>query len=1204
MGAEAPPTVPVHTGVSGEDLGTILLTLARGHPDVLALLSPVITGDGKVSVPMETLEAARDPPPIEVTLATLATTFRLAPPAPLPALPPELERALSSIGQGILAAEALRAAGEPYGASMALRDAYSLSLPVLERDTILLAWPEAYIGLAMDEAGTQPRLDALSRARTRDDALSVAGIVNASPLEPRPLPEALAILYARLGLPIDAQTRAGLAASSEFDPTLKAPLELALAHIERARQLREEAFEQLSSGQLDLLAATPDLQAALTASSPTPQQLTLLASYGLAIDTLDRERMLEAAAHLVAASDALAMTATYQPVQPPCCTATADPDEEGRVRIGIGGVVVEFAANGHGDARVWVGEGDAEPETYPNARVAVDPRRLALVVYEDGNGNLVADPGESLFSTPPLANPENDVLFQDPYGLVVVSGNGNTRTDAHFGGRTIDVTWGKTVEVPSVPENDDPLSQIDDLLVNADPYGVWPTLSEPVRRAMAEPIETPTHARATVNPAGYQILRWDLGGNDEYLTNAGGAGTRGLLSIEADGLGTILRENATAAPLPVTLLVDLAGDDTYRTRENDTLASANASVALLVDWSGRDSFRSEGARGLVASGVGGVALLFSGPGNSTYEARDGSAVRATAGATALLFDAGGADSYRGGNESLAASDLGALAALIDAGGNDTYRSLGFSQAASRGGIAALIDAEGNDTYETGARADAQGYAEQYPASGLPCPLTEACLQALGPARVALFLDAQGRDTGACPLGQAENGLLGVVGIGRAPSDPFNPAAGFCIEIDASPLLPTNGGAIELPPTFFTSSLATFSIPGLARFGSIGNDTVLDPFLLNVDIGGNDTYAVGAAASVDLAGAASREFEWLAPISIHVDTDGNDTHDARLARHNLGGAFGYANGGIALHATTSTLRFAWDPSAPMSLGSPYHTQRYRNVSVGMGAAERGGIALFIRDGISIDVEGVPGATTCRLACARTGGVAIALGRGPGDNIIATPWSLGAVQETELGGLAVYYQRGGRDTYGGSNQSMGYTARVLSEQTWTNAHESVVERRPNVALFIDDGYERDVYSTPLNWTRGNNRFWEDQPTLASFHAFGNRSLHVAQGIDNLDWYANANLAAADEGIAEETGPGTNSSVETPVAAPEERPYDIAAIIGGAIPPKTPTGGPSAVYNNYWTAVRTLSPVWMTTNATLGQGGEPLVLNVGHERGDGGS
>lgn len=1242
VSARPEPTAQTHPGLSGLDASTVLLTLARDGVDPLTVLSP-LQGDGRrVDVPPALLAPLDDPPPLSVTLEAMARAMDMRV-GHLPAvtLHSGLDRALSVLGQGVLGAHGLVAQGENYAAAMLLREAYERARPALERDTLVL---DRFGGLAFEEPTTRARVRHAEHVRTAEDAMLLAGIEPARPLEPRPLPEALATAYARLGLPVSWETRLGLAASEALDPALRGPLELSLAHLLEAWRLRDEALAEAGAVDLALLSLSPRVAQALANETPTPEDLVAIASYGAALGAVDHERLLEAAGHLVAAATALQTTMAVADLDAPCCTSENHPGERSdpeRHRVSLGGIVVEFGASGRGDAVVHLGEGEAGPSrSYPDAFVAVDPSRLALVVYEDRDRNLRHDPDEELLVTPSLRSPERDVLFQDPYGLVVVSGEGATTTDARSGGRRVTATWGVGLAEPGAPRPDDALAQIDGLLGGRETRGVWPMASDLVRRESRDDRLAPSEATVVVNPAGYQILRWDLGGGDTYMTNAGGAGQRGILAVSADGVGELLSEKALAAPLPVAILVDLGGDDTYSTAENDTLAAANASLALLFDGAGKDAFRFAGlGHGLASATSGGVALLLAGNGNASYEARDAAVGYASGGGTALLLDTGGADAYRAGNRSLAASDFGRAALLVDLNGNDTYSSSAFSQGASRGGIAALLDAAGDDAYDAGGRPDAQAYSEPYAETA--CVAEGACPGLLGPARIALKVDGGGSDKGACPPGWLANPLVGRIGMGRAPvASTFNPAFAACVHAGLSgPATPGTNDSLAVPPTFFASSFGSFTVPGLARLGSLAHDTVGDPFLLSVDLLGSDTYGLGAVAIADASGLDRRELGIVAPVALHVDTHGDDVHDAAEANATTGGAFAFAAGGAALQATSSTRRFEvaldasrvanatdasgdWanaanatqnarlderraNASSSYARSSPLGTHTYRNVSVGIAAAERGGVAVLLREGVGIRVEPSPSPASCRLACARTGGVAIAIGAGPGDAIVASPWSLGAVQESELGGLAVYYKRGGRDAYAGSAQSMGHVAPAPSAPVAERPEASVLAARPNVALFVKDGYERDFYAPELAknpylpGARGDNRHWEDRRTTEAFHAFGGRALHVAQGVDNLDWYANANVAAADGGIAPGAGPGTNRQVETPLGPPPVHYYALLSQIVDALPRAGPVNNVRSLMQ-----VETVRGALATANATLGYDRDNLVVNAGHERGDGGS
>ncbi|MCB1888056.1 MAG: hypothetical protein KDH20_10665 [Rhodocyclaceae bacterium] len=144
-----------------------------------------------------------------------------------------------------------------------------------------------------------------------------------------------------------------------------------------------------------------------------------------------------------------------------------------------------------------------------------------------------------------------------------------------------------------------------------------------------------------------------------------------------------------AAPL---LLVDLAGDDTYR-----FVAPAGARpISLLLDLAGQDRYEASTAADGVAAGVLGFGLQ---------------------------WDAGsGADRYEGGDLDQAGAILGA-AVLVDEGGDDRYRAVGHAQAFAMGGLALLFDGGGEDRFEA---------------------LTQAQASA-GPRGVALLVDRAGND---------------------------------------------------------------------------------------------------------------------------------------------------------------------------------------------------------------------------------------------------------------------------------------------------------------------------------------------------------------------------------------------------------------------------------------------------------------------------
>ena len=185
------------------------------------------------------------------------------------------------------------------------------------------------------------------------------------------------------------------------------------------------------------------------------------------------------------------------------------------------------------------------------------------------------------------------------------------------------------------------------------------------------------------------------GGNDRYTGFAGAA----------------TPSNRTS------LLVELAGDDLYDSRELVGAGGAVAGLAVLIDFAGDDIHRA--AHMGQGAAICGNAHLEDHAGDDIYIA--GSfAQGAAAHGIARLEDRAGADTYRVGQCGQAYAGVRGVGTLIDRSGDDTYKAGGlsavpwyrgqtFSMAQGfaigerpfvGGGVAALIDLEGNDTYRT------------------------------------------------------------------------------------------------------------------------------------------------------------------------------------------------------------------------------------------------------------------------------------------------------------------------------------------------------------------------------------------------------------------------------------------------------------------------------------------------------------------------
>ena len=141
----------------------------------------------------------------------------------------------------------------------------------------------------------------------------------------------------------------------------------------------------------------------------------------------------------------------------------------------------------------------------------------------------------------------------------------------------------------------------------------------------------------------------DLGGNDRYLGSVGASSDR----------------------LPVSVCIDLGGDDDYRSRHAyaPSQGAGVLGIGMLLDLSGNDRYEAHSfVQGCGRFGVG------------------------------VQYDAEGDDEYLSRGFSQGAGLYG-IGVLLDRSGNDTYRTVYYAQGYgfSRG-CGLLLDAEGDDTY--------------------------------------------------------------------------------------------------------------------------------------------------------------------------------------------------------------------------------------------------------------------------------------------------------------------------------------------------------------------------------------------------------------------------------------------------------------------------------------------------------------------------
>ena len=167
---------------------------------------------------------------------------------------------------------------------------------------------------------------------------------------------------------------------------------------------------------------------------------------------------------------------------------------------------------------------------------------------------------------------------------------------------------------------------------------------------------------------------------------------QGLLIIGGFGPNTYRLDE------PVAALLELGGDDIH-----EGLIAANSlegGVSIVVDLAGDDTYR--GADLGLATGRLGVGILADLAGDDTYEAGDGAGGTAFAG-VGVLHDAGGTNTYAGTRWSLGAA-MGGLGLVLGGKGADRYAadiySLGIAGPLA---VGALVDPGGDDAYRCGFR---------------------------------------------------------------------------------------------------------------------------------------------------------------------------------------------------------------------------------------------------------------------------------------------------------------------------------------------------------------------------------------------------------------------------------------------------------------------------------------------------------------------
>ena len=175
------------------------------------------------------------------------------------------------------------------------------------------------------------------------------------------------------------------------------------------------------------------------------------------------------------------------------------------------------------------------------------------------------------------------------------------------------------------------------------------------------------------------------------------------------------------------IIIDLDGDDFYRTENDFGLASGCLSVGMLLDFGGDDHYVAKSFA--LGSGFFGFGLLYDAEGVDRYDG-DTHVEGAAAFGLGLLIDESGRDIYNAALYAQGFGGVGGIGLIYDSDGSDSYYaggkykdilryedhylslSQGFGYGVRpwmSGGIGAIIDLKGNDSYYSDIFAQAASY---------------------------------------------------------------------------------------------------------------------------------------------------------------------------------------------------------------------------------------------------------------------------------------------------------------------------------------------------------------------------------------------------------------------------------------------------------------------------------------------------------------
>ncbi len=330
----------------------------------------------------------------------------------------------------------------------------------------------------------------------------------------------------------------------------------------------------------------------------------------------------------------------------------------------------------------------------------------------------------------------------------------------------------------------------------------------------------------------------DVGGDDEYIDCA-----------------------TTRFGHAISIIVDKAGNDTYRSTGQWGIAAGVLGIALLIDWEGDDTYR--GSDWSIGSAFGGMGMLFDSAGNDRYLGKS-NCIGCAAYGVGGVYDMAGRDSYDAHSYGIGVGHPGGVGFVLDMTGDDSYRcggvipspygtegeylgmgiGCGFGwRGLASGGIGLVVDVAGNDVYDAGEFGLGCGYylgvgAVRDMAGDDIYHSSRYGLAAAAHCAVGLFMDDSGRDT-----------YEGKTAASMA-------------------------GAWDIATCYFYDGAGddTYRCDGLGLGGASQNAVAIF-----WDAGGNDVYRGGNRTIAEAGGTDYAGGRLAKNFGVFIDSGGNDTY---------------------------------------------------------------------------------------------------------------------------------------------------------------------------------------------------------------------------------------------------------------------------------------------------------------------------------------